>query len=440
MSTVPEQPRASERDAGAPAAASARPGYANYVLAVLFTVYVFNFIDRQILSILLQPIKDDLGVSDSAMGFLTGFAFAVFYTFMGIPIARWADRGSRVNVISVGLVIWSAMTALSGAAQSFAHLALARIGVGVGEAAGSPPSHSLISDYFPPQRRARALGLYSMGIHFGILFGFFFGGWLYEFFGWRAAFMVVGLPGLAVAVLLRTTVREPPRGQSEGLAVDDQVDSVMDVFRFMWRLRSFRYMSLATSLVAFTGYGFITWVPTFLVRVHGMGYGEIGTWIGLEVGFAGAAGAFLGGLLADRGGLRDARWYMWWPAIATLVGTPFSLAFLLLPDQLAALLVFIPGLLLGAFYLGPTFSMTQGLAKPRMRAMASAILLFIINIIGLGAGPQTVGILNDLLNPAYGDHAVRYSLLIVGFINVVAAALYFLAARTLRADLRAKQA
>ena len=435
MATLPAEEGSAEKGG---TAGPVSPGYANYVLAVLFTVYVFNFIDRQILSILLQPIKDDLGVSDSAMGFLTGLAFAVFYTFMGIPIARWADRGSRVTVITIGLTVWSAMTALSGLAQNFVHLALARIGVGVGEAAGSPPAHSLISDYFPPQQRARALAVYSMGIHFGILFGFFFGGWLYEFFGWRMAFLLVGLPGLLVAVLLRTTVREPPRGLSEGLSVDAQLDSVMDVFRFMWSLRSFRYMSLATALVSFSGYGFITWVPTFLVRVHGMGYGEIGTWMGLEIGLAGAAGAVLGGVLADRFGARDARWYMWWSAISVLLGIPFFLAFLLLPEKIPALLIYIPGLLLGSFYLGPTFSMTQGLAKPRMRSMASAILLFIINIIGLGAGPQVVGVMNDLLAPTYGDHAVRYSLLIVGLVNLGAAGLYLLAARHLRADLRAK--
>ena len=182
--------------------------YARYVLFVLFVVYIFNFIDRQILSILIDPIKEDLGVSDTAMGFLTGLAFAVFYTVAGIPIARLADRGVRRTIIAVGLAVWSLMTALSGAAQSFVQLALARVGVGVGEAACSPPAHSLISDYFPPEKRATAISFYNSGISIGVMFGYLAGGWIVQFFNWRVAFLVVGLPGILMAVVIRLTIRE----------------------------------------------------------------------------------------------------------------------------------------------------------------------------------------------------------------------------------------
>ncbi len=415
-------------------------GYANYVLGVLFVVYVFNFIDRQILSILLEPIKLELGASDTAMGFLTGIAFALFYTFAGIPIARWADRGTRRTVIAIGLVLWSLMTAASGLVRSFAQLAVARIGVGVGEAACSPPAHSLISDYFPPERRATALSIYAMGIHFGFMFGFLAGGWINEFFGWRLAFMVVGIPGLGLALLLRLTVREPPRGYAEGAESDAELPSTAETFRFMWGLRSFRHLSFGAALHAFAGYGFGTWTPAFLIRVHDMGTGEVGTWLGLMTGFGGGLGAFLGGYLCDRVARDDARWYLWLPAGATILAIPALLLFLLLPNQVPALLCYIPAVIFGAAWLGPTFSITQGLVKLRMRAMASAILLFIINLIGLGLGPQAVGIMNDLMAQSLGVEAIRYSLLLVAFTNVWAATHFVLAARTLRADLLEKNA
>ena len=418
------------------------PRYANYVLGVLFVVYVFNFVDRQILAILLDPIKKDLGVSDTAMGFLGGFAFALFYTVAGIPIARIADRWVRRSVIAIGLTVWSAMTALCGAATVFWHLALARIGVGIGEAAGSPPAHSLIADYFPPERRATALAIYSMGIHFGILFGFLAGGWIGQYFGWRMAFLVVGLPGIVLAIILRLTVREPPRGHSEALQDDEEMPSTGEVFRFLWNLKSFRHMSLGAAFAAFAGYGIATWGPTFLMRVHGMEMHVIGSWLGPITGVFGGLGAFIGGVISDRLGAKDERWYLWIPAIAALAGLPAGLGFLLWPEAVPALVFFmIPSTLVGAAWLGPIFSTTQALAKLRMRALASAILLFIINIIGMGLGPQTVGILNDTVFAAYEHEAVRYSMAAVLIVMHLWATLHFaLGARTLVADMRAKDA
>jgi predicted MFS family arabinose efflux permease len=230
--------------------------YRWYALILLVVVYVFNFIDRSILGILVQPIKEDLQVSDTAMGFLGGIAFAVFYTFLGIPIARMADRGSRVNVLTVSLVLWSGATALCGLAQNFFHLLVARIGVAVGEAGGSPPSHSMISDMFPPEKRATALAIYALGIPIGTMLGNLGGGWINEAFDWRTAFVVVGLPGVLLAIVLRLTLREPPRGAAEGVEIAaGEAPPVAEVFRYLWSRRSFRFLTLGGALHAFVGYG-----------------------------------------------------------------------------------------------------------------------------------------------------------------------------------------
>lgn len=417
------------------------PAYANYVLGVLFVAYVFNFIDRQIISILLEPIRTDLGVDDTAMGFLTGTAFAIFYATLGIPIARWADLWVRRSIIAIGTALWSAMTVGSGLAQSFLQMSLARIGVGVGEAALSPPAHSLLADYFPVERRATALGIYSTGIHIGILFGVMAGGWLDEFWGWRMAFVVVGLPGLLIAAVARLTIREPTRGAGErhAMAASQQVPPVGEVGRLLWSLRSFRHLSFATALCAFGGYSFANWAPTFLRRVHGLSSGEIGTKYGLVLGVGGAIGSVLAGVLADRLGRRDLRWWLWVPAVAAICPLPFVLTFFFHPDVNAAFVWLFPGLVIAAMYQGPVFSTVQTLVHVRMRAVASGILLFVINIIGLGLGPQTVGLLNDFVFDGQGDAAVRYSLTLVFVVTGSWAALHFLlGARALREDLRAR--
>ncbi|MDX1650772.1 MAG: MFS transporter, partial [Myxococcota bacterium] len=375
------------RDAPAPAPEAAgreSKAYANYVLGLLFVVYVFNFVDRQIMSILLEPIKQDLGASDSQMGFLTGFAFALFYTTAGLPIARFADRSVRRSVIAAGLAVWSGMTAASGLARSFAQLAAARVMVGVGEAACSPPAHSLLADYFPPHRRATALSIYAMGIHVGILVGLVVGGWLNDLYGWRVAFYVVGLPGLLLAVVVRLTVREPRRGLSEGAAEEAEVPTTREVFDFLWKLRSFRHLSIASALTAFAGYGVATWGPAFLVRVHGISTTEVGMKLGILLGTAGAAGSILAGFVVDALSKRDARWALRVPAVAAIVSLPFALLFLFWPQVDAALIFAFPAFLVGAMWQGPIFSVTQTLARLRMRSVASAILLFIINLIGLG--------------------------------------------------------
>jgi predicted MFS family arabinose efflux permease len=409
--------------------------YPNYVLAVLFVVYVANFVDRQILAILLDDIKADLGVSDTAMGLLSGFAFALFYTVAGIPIARWADRGSRRTIIALGLAVWSAMTALSGMAQSFTQLALARVGVGVGEAAGSPPAHSLLSDYFPPERRATALSIYAMGLYVGIMFGYLAGGYINQYFDWRTAFVMVGLPGLPLALLVRLTVREPRRGQSEPEVVDAAPVDLRSVLRFLAGRRTFRYLLLAGSCQSLSGYAVLAWGPAFLGRVHELPSAEIGLSMGLITGVGGALGAYLGGRLTDRLARRDVRWSLWVPALVSLVGVPFAVPFLLLDDVRLALVSFVPFYVIGAMYVGPLWSTTQNIAHVRMRALASATLLFVLNLVGLGAGPLVVGFLNDLLAARLGPEAIRYSLLAVMSIGTLASLFFYLGSRTLPADL-----
>ena len=414
-------------------------GASRYALGLLVVVYVFNFIDRSILSILLEDIKQTFDVSDTYLGFLSGIAFALFYTIMGLPIARWADRGSRTTIIALAIFIWSSMTAVTGLARTFGQLALARVGVGIGEAGCSPPAHSLISDYFPPERRATALSIYSLGIPIGGAIGFWAGGWLNEFFDWRVAFIVVGLPGCLLAVLVKLTLPEPPRGVRDAPENNPAADGMRDVLRFMLSLASFRHMAFGAALHAFYGYGASAFIAAFFMRSHQIPSGELGTWLAVLGFTGGVAGTYLGGYMSDRLATRNPRWHMWVPAIATTVYIPFAFLLYLWPDGRTALMLSLPGSFLGGMYLGPTFAMTQSLVPPRMRATASAILLFVINLIGLGLGPQAVGILSDLLHGEFGIESLRYAMLSTVVVFAAWSVLhYFLAARSLERDLEAK--
>ena len=411
------------------------PRQARIALGLLSTVYAVNLLDRQILSMLLGPIQRDLGISDTALGFLTGTSFALFYATAGIPIARWADRGTRIQVIAVGLTLWSAATAACGLARSFTHLAVARVLVGVGEAAGSPPAHSLIADYFPPERRARSIALYTMGASVGIGLGYSLGGALGERFGWRATFLLVGVPGLLLAAIVRFVMREPERGAIEGRSAVGEQPPVAASLRQLFGIRSYRQIAIATALYNLASYGFMMWVPTFLMRVHEMGRSESGAWLGLIAAGCGLAGAYAGGWLADLAVVRDRRWFVWLPACAGLITTPFIFAFLLADSGELALLCYAPIAFLSATWSAPTYAVVQGLVSLRMRAMASAVLLFVLNLIGLGLGPQFVGILNDLFDGQFGTQAIRYSLLTIGMGKAWGALHSLLASRHLRDDL-----
>lgn len=408
----------------------------NYALVVLTLVYTFNFIDRQLLSILQESIKIDLSLSDSQLGLLTGFAFAVFYVTAGIPIARLADRSNRRNIVAVSVGLWSFMTAISGFVQSYSQLLAARIGVGIGEAGGSPPSHSIVSDIFPPEKRASALAFYSTGVNLGILFGFLFGGWLNEFFGWRVAFMVVGVPGIILAIIVRATVREPVRGLIENKKVSEKQVPFREVVSLLWQRKTFRHMAFACGLNAFVGYGTVNWIASFFIRSHEMSTGELGTWLALSTGLFGAIGILLGGILGDKLAERDKRWYQWIPGLATILVVPFLLIVFLTNHQYVALVsVFIPGLLQNV-YLGNSIATTHNLVGLRWRSTASAILLLVINIIGLGLGPFAIGFLSDFLAPTLGAESLRYSMLILLPTVMIWSSIHFyLASRTMLVEL-----
>jgi predicted MFS family arabinose efflux permease len=411
------------------------PAYANYVLAVLFFTYVINFIDRQVMSVFIGPIKEEFGVSDTEMGLLVGFAFALFYTFAGIPIARWADRGNRRTIIAIGLAVWSAMTVASGFARSFVQLALARVGVGVGEAAGSPPAHSLISDYFPPNRRATALGIYSWGVYVGSAIAYLGGGYLRANFDWRVAFYVLGAPGLVFALVVRFTVREPVRGRSESGRSAAAPATFGETLRYLLSCRSWVYLVVGCSFLSIIGYGVLMWGFEFFGRVHGMSPLDIGLWMALIVGLGGSMGAYAGGRAADLLGARDAAWYMRMPAIVNLLGLPLAVFFLLADASGAALMYFFPFYVLSNVYVPAMHAINQNLAKLRMRATAAAILLFIVNIVGAGAGPAIVGFLNDLYAPRFAGEAIRYSLLTITSTGLLGSLFFYLSSRHLRADL-----
>ena len=411
---------------------------AYYALVILTIVYSFNFIDRQLLAILQEAIKADLLLSDSQLGLLTGFAFAAFYVTAGIPIARWADRGNRRDIVALSLFVWSFMTAISGLVNNYLQLLLARIGVGIGEAGGSPPSHSIISDIFPPNKRASAIGFYSMGVSVGILFGFLAGGWLNEFFGWRVAFLVVGAPGILLAVVVRMSIPEPIRGLTEKRQVSNQAVPLGQVVSVLWSRRSFRHLAMGAGLNAFAGYSISNWTASFMIRSHAMTTGELGTWLSMTIGLGGAVGVFCGGLLADRLAPRDQRWYAWLPALAGFICLPFMTAVYLVANPYTALLMgVVPGILFNV-YLGNTIATTHSLVGLRMRALSSAILFLVINTIGLGLGPWSVGLLSDYLEPQLGAESLRYAMLyLLPAVMFWSACHFYLASRTLRQDLAA---
>lgn len=407
-----------------------------YALGVLVVVYTFNFIDRQILAILLPAIKAEFVVADWVLGFLAGSAFALFYATLGVPIALLADRYNRRNLIALALAIWSGMTALSAAAGSVVQLALARIGVGIGEAGCSPPAHSMISDYYPPEQRSTAMGIFTLGISIGIMIAYLAGGWVVENIGWREAFLIVGLPGLLLALVVRFTVKEPPRGGADGKVDNEKPPGIRYVAQFLMQRRSFLHMTLGSGLASFGGYAVASFFPSFLVRSHEMSPTTIGIYLGLILGIAGGLGFAGGGWVADRLGRFGRRWSMWGVSIASLFSWICIFPVYLSDSGMAALSWFVIPAIFSNFYLATTFAQVQGLVGLRMRGVAAALMLFILNIIGLGLGPQFTGILSDVLANTFGQDSMRYSLLAVGAtVGPWSAFHYYKAGQTLEADL-----
>jgi predicted MFS family arabinose efflux permease len=408
--------------------------YRNYVLIMLTLVYVFNFVDRQLLVILQESIKKELHLSDSQLGMLSGFTFAIFYVTLGIPIARLADKTNRRNTVAVSLSLWSIMTALSGRTLIFFQLLLARIGVGVGEAGGSPPAHAMISDYFPPEKRSTALSVYSAGIYFGVLIGFVLGGYLNQHLGWRTAFYVVGIPGLIFALLFYATVKEPQRGATDPGEITKNANSFGEVLKTLYSTKTFIPLALAAALNVFCIYGLLNWAPSFLQRLHGMKSSEVGASLGLIYGIGGAAGSFAGGLLTDHFGKKDKRYYLKVPAYAILIAIPFAAGAIFLHDNVLSLACLGLCGSLQSVYLGPSVAVAHSLVPASMRALTSAIFFLVINLIGLGFGPLVVGFISDLLTPMLGVESLRWALSIIMVISLASTMLFFRTAKKLEAS------
>ena len=413
--------------------------YRNYVLVMLTLVYVFNFIDRQLLVILQESIKKELHLSDTQLGMLSGFTFAIFYVTMGIPIARIADRGNRRNIVAISLGLWSLMTACCGLARNFIQLLLARIGVGVGEAGGSPPAHAMISDYFPPRKRSTALSFYSSGIYFGMLIGFLMGGYLNQNLGWRTAFFVLGLPGIVFSLLFYFSVKEPRRGSTdEGARMPAETQSFGQVIKLLYSKKTFVYLALATALHVFCIYGLANWAPSFLQRLHGLKSSETGSLLGPTFGIGGAIGSFAGGFLTDRFGKKDKRWYLKIPAYAIIISIPCAAGALFLQNTFLSAACLGLCVLLQSMYLGPSIAVAHSLVPASMRSLTSAILFFALNFVGLGFGPLVVGMISDLLAPSLGVESLRWAMSIILVVSVASSAMFFATAKKLLVDLKLK--
>lgn len=428
--------------------------YRRYALGVLFLVYVFNFLDRQIVTILAEPIKQDLGIADWQLGLMTGTAFAVFYCTLGIPIARLAERRSRPWIIGLSLAAWSGFTALCGLAQNFWQLVAARVGVGVGEAGCSPPAHSLIADYTPKNERASALAVYLLGNPVGSLLGVVIGGLVADAYGWRTAFLFVGLPGILLAFVVVGTLVEP----RVKLAVDAAKRAASEtpqvpfseVLRVLRGKRTFWLMAAAVSIVAFIGYGHAPFGASFFLRVHGeeiavlaeqFGLGPIGfvgVSLGLILGVAAGLGVYIGGWIGDRFGSRDAGAYMSIPGIAVLLSVPVYAVALLMPSFLPILPILAVNSVLVSVWQGPVYATVQNIVPVHMRATAASIFLFIANLVGLGLGPLAVGAVSDLLAGPFGmgsGEGVRWALIGSQFLAIPAFVCFWLARRSIAEEM-----
>jgi predicted MFS family arabinose efflux permease len=408
--------------------------YRAVVLAMLVLVYTFNFIDRQIVGILAVPIKTDLGLTDTQLGLMGGLAFALFYTALGIPIAMLADRRNRTTIMTAALVLWSAFTAACGFAQNFLQLFLARLGVGVGEAGGVAPAYSLVADYFPPHQRARALAVYSFGIPIGSALGIVFGGFIAHWVDWRTAFIAVGIAGIVIAPLFKMVVREPQRGRFDGVRGAGTPVGLREVVRVLLAKRAFWGISFGASASSMMGYGLFFWLPSFFVRSHGMTLIQASVYYGAILLLGGIAGIWLGGWLADRFGAARRRAYALIPACAFIATVPFFIGAVTSNSLAVSFVLFLVPTALGLVWLGPVLSAIQHVVPTGMRATASAIFLFVNNLIGIGLGSVALGALSDALSSRYGADSLRYAILGGTLFYFVAAALFLLSAKRLERD------
>ncbi|MFA4952139.1 spinster family MFS transporter [Brevundimonas sp.] len=450
----------SQTDITAPTGRIERPGYRYYVLAILTLVYMLNFIDRQIIGILAAPLKAEFGLSDSQFGLLGGLAFALLYTTLAIPIAWLADRFSRVWIMTAALTLWSGFTALCGVVGGFGQLFLCRMGVGIGEAGGVAPSYSLISDYFPKAQRARALAVYAFGIPFGTAAGTLVGGLVAATYGWRAAFITVGLLGVLVAPILRLTVRDPQRGGMDRPApvadaapvafVPEPAPSFGAVLKLLLPKPSFWLLALGAASASVCGYGVAAWMPSFFMRSFGLTLADTAWYYSGIALVGGLTGIWFGGQLADRLGRKSKGGYPLVPAIAFLISVPCfllamnaqSIVSFLLPETsnnswqalTLAFLIFLIPTGLNLTWLGPLTASVQHLVPPTMRTTASALFLLINNLLGIAVGIFYFGWMSDLLRPAFGEESLRWSIYTGMGFYLLASALLIGASRTLTRD------
>ena len=410
---------------------------ANLVLGMLLLVYIFNFLDRQILGILAEPIKADLKLTDEEFGYLGGTAFAILYSVLGVPLARLADRTKRSWVVGGALAFWSAFTALCGTVTSFWQFFIYRMGVAIGEAGGVAPSHALISEYFPPSKRSRALAIFSLGVPVGLAAGTLLGAYIADAINWRFAFISMGVAGVLLAPIFLLIVKDLPRKPAPVTteAGDLSEQSIWTVLGKLSKKSSFWYMALAAGFSSLTGYGLALWTPSILIRSYDLDLITTGQFLASLLLIGGGGGMILGGMLADKLGGMDKRWYLWLPAIAWLITAPtFAAAFMLeLPLWVMWLILVIPNGL-NTLWLGPMLNSIQHLVVPSSRATASGAFLMINNLIGLGIGPPLMGALSDYFKASYGDDSLRLAAVLCLTFYVLAAFLAFLAARTIRGD------
>lgn len=427
--------------ATAPRGAVLSAGKTRVLLWTLLVVYILNFLDRQIVTILAEGIKRDLHLSDTQIGLMTGLAFALFYTFLGLPIARYADRAgsNRVGLISVALAIWSAMTVLCGFAQNYTQLLLARIGVGVGEAGCTPSAHSLISDSVPVEKRASAMSFYGLGIPIGALLGMVIGGWMAQHFGWRTAFFAVGAPGVILAVLVLFLIKDPRTIAGYVDQHSGQRTGMKEALKELTASPCFWMIAIASSATAFLGYGKTVWVAALFQRSHGLTPAQTGLALGIGLGLASVVGTWAGGWLADRYGRKNARYILIGPAIGMAIAAPLLFFGYLSTEWHVAVAVLLIPTALNSLYYGPTFAATHSIVSPQARATASAVLIFLQNLIGLGLGPLFFGILSDGFQPYAGTESVRWVLYGAAWLGLIPAVFYWLASRRLPLEIAARR-
>lgn len=410
-----------------------------YALGVMTAVYTLNLVDRGLINLFLEPIKRDLQLSDTQLGFLTGMAFALFYATAGVPIARWADRGNRVSIASLSIGLWGLTVMLCMFVTSYLQLVLARIAAAVGEAGCKPPTYSLIGDYFPQAAdRTRAMSIYWLGNPLATLLGFGLGGWLNEMYGWRTTFFLMGIPGLVLAVVVKLTIRDP-RVEMDSLR-DHSTPSTKSVLATLWRKHSSRRLCLALILLYMMGSGLNPWYAAFMMRSHGMGTAELGLWLGILFCAGGVAGTLLGGYLSARLFADDERNQLRMSAVAVALFLPCLVAFVTLPRQSQALLALLPLIAAFSFFMGPTYALLQRLVPDNMRATALAVVLLLVNLIGMGLGPQIVGFLSDELAPSFGADALRIAMLSISAVALWSSYYFWRAGETIREDLVATKA